>query len=105
MVKQPENFNEQSPPTSRVGDAANELNTECLRSEEFIDKLKPSDITISSAMAMSAAAISPYLGKNRLIERHLTHFLTVFGVDMAADVVYNINDERDKNTVNRHKVG
>jgi hypothetical protein len=44
---------------------------------DFGNKLKPSDIKLSSAMAMSAAAVSPYLRKNEESERQLTHILTV----------------------------
>ena len=66
----------------------------CLNDDNFINKLKPNDITIASAMAMSAAAMSPYLGKNKEIERQFSHFLTVFGIEMAAQIVYEMTRER-----------
>ena len=70
---------------------------ECLNDNNFEDKLKPSDIKLSTAMAMSAAAISPYLGKNEEIERRFTHFLSVFGIETAADMVYDMAGERNEN--------
>ena len=66
----------------------------CLRSTEFEGKLEPGDIKLSSAMAMSAAAISPYLGKHVERERQATHILTVLGMEMAANTVYNLEAER-----------
>ena len=68
----------------------------CLSSDHFNGKLKPSDIKLSSAMAMSAAAVSPYLGKNEEIERQFTHILTVCGIEMAANTVYDMDSERDE---------
>jgi hypothetical protein len=63
---------------------------------DFGNKLKPSDIKLSSAMAMSAAAVSPYLGKNEESERQLTHILTVCGIEMAANIVYDMDSERNE---------
>jgi hypothetical protein len=63
---------------------------------DFGNKLKPSDIKLSSAMAMSAAAVSPYLGKNEESERQLTHILTVCGIEMAANIVYDMESERNE---------
>jgi hypothetical protein len=56
--------------------------------------LKPSDIKLSSAMAMSAAAVSPYAGKNENMERLCTHFFTMFGIEMGANIVYDMTGER-----------
>ena len=61
---------------------------------DFRNKLKPSDIKLSSAMAMSAAAVSPYLGKHEETERQLTHILTLCGVEMAASIAYDMEGER-----------
>jgi hypothetical protein len=47
-------------------------------------------------MAMSAAAVSPYLGKNEETERKLTHILTVCGIEMAANIVYDMDSERNE---------
>ncbi len=60
----------------------------------FRNKLEPSDIKLSSAMAMSAAAVSPYLGKYEERERQFTHILNVCGAEMAADIVYDMTGER-----------
>ena len=60
----------------------------------FGNKLEPSDIKLSSAMAMSAAAVSPYLGKHEESERQFTHILTVCGIEMAANMVYDMEGER-----------
>lgn len=65
----------------------------CLTDDRFVKKLKPKHIKLSSAMAMSAAAVSPYLGKNEDAERQFTHFFTVFGIEMATDMVHNMTDE------------
>ncbi len=62
----------------------------------FGNKLTPSDIKLSSAMAMSAAALSPYLGKYEEHERQLTHIFTVCGAEMAADIVYDMKGERSE---------
>ena len=60
----------------------------------FGNKLEPSDIKLSSAMAMSAAAVSPYAGKNENMERLCTHFFTMFGIEMGANIVYDMTGER-----------
>ena len=44
-------------------------------------------------MAMSAAAMSPYLGKYEDEERQATHILTVLGMEMAANTVYDLEGE------------
>ena len=62
----------------------------------FGNKLEPSDIKLSSAMAMSAAAVSPHLGKYEKRERQLTHILNVCGIEMAAEIVYDMTGERSK---------
>ena len=67
--------------------------TSCLRDNDFADKLKPKEIKLSSAMAMSAAAVSQHLGKNEDAERQFTHCFTVFGIEMATDIVYNMTGE------------
>ena len=69
---------------------------DCLTSEEFQKNFKPGDIKLSSAMAMSAAAMSPYLGKYEDEERQATHILTVLGMEMAASTVYNMKGEREE---------
>ena len=66
----------------------------CLTSEEFEGRLEPGDIKLSSAMAMSAAAMSPYLGKYEDKERRAMHILTVLGMEMAASTVYDMKVER-----------
>ena len=68
--------------------------TSCLTDKDFADRLKPEDIKLSSAMAMSAAAVSPHLGKHKDAERRYTHFFTVFGIEMATKIVYNMTGER-----------
>ena len=62
----------------------------------FGNKLTPGDIKLSSAMAMSAAAVSPYLGKYEERERQFKHILTVCGIEMAADIVYDMEGERNE---------
>ncbi|XP_028408495.1 uncharacterized protein LOC114531051, partial [Dendronephthya gigantea] len=70
--------------------------TSCLNGKDFKRKLKPSDIKlISSAMAMSAAALSPYLGKHEAEEQNFTHILTLLGMEMAANLVYDMGNERN----------
>ncbi len=64
--------------------------------DDFGSKLTPGDIKLSSAMAMSAAAVSPYLGKHEESERQFTHILTVCGIEMAANIVYDITGERNE---------
>ena len=78
----------------RPSQPSNEFIDRCLKDEEFTDKLKPEHIKLSSAMAMSAAAVSPFLGKNEDVERQFTHFFSVFGIEMATDMVYNMVGER-----------
>ena len=56
--------------------------------------LGPKDIKLSSAMAMSAAALSPHLGAFVQAEQSVTHVLTILGLEMAARIVYNIAGER-----------
>jgi hypothetical protein len=63
---------------------------------DFENKLTPSDIKLSSAMAMSAAAVSPYLGKNEESEQQLTHILTICGIEMGANIVYDMTGERSE---------
>ena len=60
----------------------------------FGNKLEPTDIKLFTAMAMSAAAVSPYLGKHEKRERQLTHILNVCGIDMGAEIVYDMKGER-----------
>ena len=67
------------------------------KGKEFEKKLEPGDIKLSSAMAMSAAAMSPYLGKYENEERQATHILTVLGMEMAANTVYDLEGERKEN--------
>ncbi|XP_028408536.1 uncharacterized protein LOC114531088 isoform X2 [Dendronephthya gigantea] len=64
------------------------------RDDYFRDILQPRDIKLSSAMAMSAAAVSPHLGKYKPEEQKLTHILTILNMEMAANVVYNMAGER-----------
>ena len=68
----------------------------CLKDACFEGRLEPGDIKLSSAMAMSAAAVSPYLGKYEDEERQATHILTVLGMNMAANTVYDLKGERDE---------
>ena len=63
-------------------------------SSTFNEKLSPSDIKLSSAMAMSTAAVSPYFGRHKELERQATHILTLFGFEMGANVVYDMAGER-----------
>ena len=86
--KQPENPNHNRPTTD------DGFITSCLKDNDFADKLKPEEIKLSSAMAMSAAAVSQHLGKNEDFERQFTHFFTAFGIEMATDIVYNMAGER-----------
>ena len=72
-----------------------EFRISCLNGEDFKEKLTPSDIKLSSAMAMSAAALSPYLGKYKEIEEKSTHILTLIGMEMAANLVYDMKNERN----------
>ena len=71
-----------------------EFRTNCLNGKDFENKLKPNDIKLSSAMAMSAAALSPYLGKYKETEQTSTHILTLIGMEMAANLVYDMEGER-----------
>ena len=73
---------------------SNKFIDRCLKDEEFTGKLEPEHIKLSSAMAMSAAAVSPYLGKNEDVERQFTHFFSVFGIEMATDMVHNMVREK-----------
>ena len=59
--------------------------------------LDPQDIKLSSAMAMSAAAMSPHLGAFEQAEQSVTHIFSILGLEMAARIVYNIFDERKVN--------
>lgn len=45
-----------------------ELRESCLNGKVFKEKLAPSDINVSSEMAMSAVAVSPYIGKHKAEE-------------------------------------
>ena len=94
-------MDENQPTTSKAKAAgpsqpSDEFITSCLTDNNFAGKLEPKDIKLSSAMAMSAAGVSPYLGKNEDVERQCTHCFTVFGVEMAADVVYDMSDPDEK---------
>ena len=84
--------NRNQPPTG-PSQPSNEFINRCLEDKYFTDKLKPKHIKLSSAMAMSAAAVSPYLGKNEDVERQFTHFFSVFGIEMATDMVHNMVNE------------
>ena len=75
----------------------------CLKDACFEGRLEPGDIKLSSAMAMSAAAVSPYLGKYEDEERQATHILTVLGMNMAANTVYNLKGERDEHRCSKVK--
>ena len=97
--RQPGEIDDNRPTTSEAEAAgpshpSDEFITSCLKGGNFAGKLKPKEIKLSSAMAMSAAAVSPYLGKNEDVERQFTHFFSVFGVEMATDIVYNMTGER-----------
>ena len=63
-----------------------EFRKNCLKGE-FRDTLKPSNVRLSSAMAMSAAALSPHIGKYESEEQKITHFLTICGLEMAGTLV------------------
>ena len=80
---------------SSAGQGEN-LNESCLASHQFNDKLSPNDIKLSSAMAMSAAVVSPYFGRHAELERQATHILTLLGFEMGANVVYNMKGERNE---------
>jgi hypothetical protein len=67
---------------------------QCLSDNIFAEKLTPMDIKLSSAMAVSAAAVSPYLGAHRNWERYFTHIFSVLGLEMAAFIVYDMNSEK-----------
>ena len=71
-----------------------EFRENCLKDQCFEGKLKPSDIKLSSAMAMSAAALSPYLGKYESEEEKFSHFLTICGLEMAGRLVSDMSDEK-----------
>ena len=75
-------------------EANDDFITSCLTDKDFEDKLKPEDIKLSSAMAMSAAAVSPHLGKHEDAERRYAHFFTVFDIEIATKIVYNMTGER-----------
>ena len=68
---------------------------------DFHNKLTPRDIKLSSAMAMSAAAVSPYLGKNEASEQQFTHILTVCGMEMAANIVYDMTGEQREHWISQ----
>ena len=84
IVKQP----------SSAGRAGNDTQ---INTNKFKEKLSPSDIKLSSAMAMSAAAVSPYFGRHKELERQTTHILTLLGFEMGANVVYDMKGERKEN--------
>ena len=46
-------------------------------------------------MALSAAALSPYLGKHETEEQKFTHILTLLGMEMGANHVYDMSSERE----------
>ena len=78
-----------------------EFRENCLSGKDFKDKLKPSDVKLSSAMAMSAAAVSPNLGKHKAEEHRFTHILTLLGMEMAAHLLYNMAGERESSFCHR----
>ena len=78
-----------------------EFRDKCLNGEYFKNQLKPSDVKLSSAMAMSAAAVSPNLGKRKAEEQRFTHILTLLGMEMAAHLVYNMTGERESGFCHR----
>ncbi|XP_028408585.1 uncharacterized protein LOC114531134 [Dendronephthya gigantea] len=73
----------------------------CLNSENFKGKLKPRHVKLSSAMAMSAAAVSPSLGKHEEAEHRFTHILTLLGMEMAAHLIYNMTGEKKRGCCHR----
>ena len=71
-----------------------EFRENCFKGQNFEGKLKPSDIKLSSAMAMSAAAISPHIGKYESEEEKVTHFLTICGLEMAGNLVSHMREKK-----------
>ena len=89
---------DQQPQTSN---GLNQFRANCLKGDDFENKLKPSDIKLSSAMAMSAAALSPYLGRYEMEEQKFTHMLSLLGMEMAANLVSNMAGERKSGCCHR----
>ena len=101
--QQPQNSQTQSDPSAYSAVTSqrpqcllgvDEFRDNCLNGEYFKKKLKPRDVKLSSAMAMSAAAVSPNLGKRKAKEQRFTHILTLLGMEMAAHLVYNMAGEK-----------
>ena len=86
---------DQQPSTSSSGkQQLKQFREDCLKGEHFKGKLEPSDIKLSSAMAMSAAAISPHIGKYENEEEKITHFLTICGLEMAGNLVSDMREKK-----------
>ncbi|XP_028408530.1 uncharacterized protein LOC114531087 isoform X1 [Dendronephthya gigantea] len=81
-----------------------EFRESCLNGEYFKGKMKPSDVKLSSAMAMSAAAVSPNLGKHKAEENRFTHILTLLNMEMAAHLVYNMTGERESGVCHQFRL-
>ena len=54
---------------------------------QFEGKLKPADIMLSEAMAISAAALSKHMGKYEECIEGLTRLRTILGLDMGATMI------------------
>ena len=64
--------------------------------DPFAGKLKPTNIKLSAAMAMSAAAVSPQMGAYEQTQQSITHILTILGLEMGASMVYDLAYERNE---------
>ena len=66
--------------------------------DAFLDKLEPEDIILSEAMAMSAAALTPRMGKmGGTDEDFSTDLKIILGVAMGASILSDPRKERRKN--------
>lgn len=64
----------------------------------FLDKLEPEDIRLSEAMSMSAAALTPRMGKMGTTEKDFsTDLKIILGVAMGASILSDVRKERRMN--------